>query len=160
MEDRLLDKQSDCLLYFPVKQFSHRFGDGFFTAEILSFVTRKALSSAGICCVSDVVFYEIEVKRGRNTWKVYRRYTEFAALYSSLEKEDLVAVSDPSILFPSKSLYHMYLPDPAFIETRRAKLEIILDRVLIAASTRRIAIAQSPAVTSFLELGQDHFSNT
>lgn len=148
---------SASLLYFPIKQFSPRFGDCFFTVEILSFKTMRASSS--LCCIHNVVFYEIEVKRGRLTWTVCRRYNEFAALFKSLDKEDMSS-SDLTMAFPKKSLYNNMVYDEKFLDTRKKELEIVLDKILTAASTRSVAITSFTAVTSFLELNQnrDHVS--
>jgi hypothetical protein len=144
---------SASLLYFPIKQFSPRFGDCFFTVEILSFKEMRASSS--MCCVGNVVFYEVEVKRGRLTWTVFRRYNEFAALFKSLDKED-ISTSDPPLTFPKKSVFNNLVHNPTFLQTRQKELEIVLDKILTAASTRSVAITNFTAVTAFLELNEKH----
>lgn len=141
------------LLYFPTKQFSPRFGDCFFTVQILSFKRMKATST--LCSIGNVVFYEIEVKRGRLTWTVFRRYNEFAALYKSLEKEDM-STSDVPVSFPNKSIYSCVVYDKKFLDSRQKELEVILDKILTAASTRSVAITNFIAVTTFLELNVNH----
>ena len=141
------------LLYFPTKQFSPRFGDCFFTVSILSF--KKMRASSTLCSIGDVIFYEIEVKRGRLTWTVLRRYNEFAALYKSLEKEEM-STSDVPTSFPKKSVYSCLIYDKKFLELRRKELEVILDKILTAASTRSVAITNFTAVTTFLELSVNH----
>ena len=142
------------LLYFPIKQFSPRFGNCFFTVEIISFTRKKATTRS--CCVSDVIFYEVEVKRGRMAWRVFRRYSEFASLFESLDKEDISPASNPAVPFPRKSFYRTYLHDPVFLELRKNQLEAVLDRILTAASTRSVAITHCTAITSFLELNETH----
>ena len=139
------------LLYFPIKQFSPRFGDCFFTVEILSFKKMKASSS--ICIIGDVIFYEISVKRGKQSWTVFRRYNEFAALFNSLEQE---ISSSSATAFPQKSFFNNIIYNPNFLEKRMKELEVILDKILTEASTRSTAITSFTAVTSFLELGQKH----
>lgn len=141
------------LLYFPTKQFSPRFGDCFFTVSILSFKKMRAPST--FCSIGGVVFYEIEVKRGKLTWTVLRRYNEFAALYKSLEEEEM-PTSDVPAFFPKKSVYSCLIFDRKFLESRRKELEIILDKILTAASTRSVAITNFAAVTNFLELSTNH----
>lgn len=143
------------ILYFPKSSFSPRFGETFFTIAISSFVKRKAQKF--ICYIGDVVFYEIEVKRGKTVWKVYRRYAEFAALYNSLEKEDLPTTADSPLSFPPKILLNNLVYDPLFIKSRSEELEIVLDKILTAASQKPSeVVTYSPAVTIFLELDQDH----
>lgn len=148
-----MSSTSSSLLYFPIKQFSPRFGDCFFTVEILSFTKRKA--SSKLCCISDVIFYEVEVKRGRLSWTVYRRYNDFASLFESLDKEDLTSSANDFVTFPRKSVYSNFIYDAVFLEKRKKQLETVLDNILTAASTRSIAITNCTAIITFLELTQD-----
>jgi hypothetical protein len=142
------------LLYFPKSSFSSRFGDTFFTVAIKTFVTRKA--SKFLCYIGNVIFYEIEVKRGKAVWKVYRRYAEFAALYNNLEKDDLPSTVDAPLSFPPKTLMNNLIDDPQFLKSRSENLEIALDKILTAASQKSVVITYSIAVTAFLELDEDH----
>ena len=146
-----ISRSNASLLYFPSKQFSPRFGDGFFTVEILSFKKMKATSS--VCTIGEVVFYEISVKRGKQSWTVYRRYNEFAALFNSLDQE---ISSSPPTTFPQKNLFGNVIYNPIFLEKRMKELEVILDKILTTASTRSTAITSFTAVTSFLKLGEKH----
>jgi hypothetical protein len=46
--------------------------------------------------------------------------------------------------------------NPTFLQTRQKELEIVLDKILTAASTRSVAITNFTAVTAFLELNEKH----
>lgn len=151
-----LSSTSASLLYFPIKQFSPRFGDCFFTVEILSFTKRKA--SSKLCCLSDVVFYEVEVKRGRLSWRVFRRYNEFASLFESLDNDEFSFPPNSLVGFPKKSIYSNFIHDAAFLEKRKKQLETVLDNILTAASTRSVPITRCTAITTFLQLSQDRTS--
>ena len=151
-----LSSTSASLLYFPIKQFSPRFGDCFFTVEILSFTKRKA--SSKLCCISDVVFYEVEVKRGRLSWRVFRRYNDFASLFESLDNDEFSFPPNSLVGFPKKSIYSNFIHDDVFLEKRKKQLETVLDNILTAASTRSIPITRCTAITAFLQLSQDRTS--
>lgn len=152
-ETKIKSSGKTSLLYFPKSSFSSRFGDTFFTVAIKSFVTRKA--SKFLCSVGNVVFYEIEVKRGKAVWKVYRRYAEFAALYNNLEKEDLPSTTDTPLSFPPKVIMNNWVHDSQFLKGRLENLEIALDKILTAASQKSVVVTYSTAVTMFLELDED-----
>lgn len=136
------------LLYFPLTQFSPRFGDSFFTIEIIKSIKKKALST--FCYEQDVIYYEIEIRRGKNIWKVYKRYNEFKALYKSMEKSFFHSSDTPiPIKFPQKILF----PTDVLLAERMKELEIILDIILRSVSCpSNKPIYENEVIMSFLEI--------
>lgn len=139
------------LLYFPRKEFSSRFGVRFYTFEIASFATHK--SHADSCCQSaEATYYEIHLLRGKGTWSVRRRFSEFIKLLEDLKELDTALVIEGPL--PAKSFYHTLFPDPTFLEQRRVALEKFLEKLLLACHGRGTISMYRPVV-SFLNLDYD-----
>ena len=87
-------------LFFPIKQFSSRFGDAFFTANIVSYEV------AGECdyCNWQYVNYAIEVQRGKEKWLVKRRYSDFFVFEQKTRNIKSSAASSTASL-PPKTWY-------------------------------------------------------
>lgn len=94
--------------------FSNRFGDKFFNADIVDF---KVIQQG--CCDTHVKF-KILVKRGKNSWVVFRRYREFLHIKDVFEERE--------VNFPPKTWFSSI--DESFLEERRQKLAIFLDNLL------------------------------
>jgi hypothetical protein len=139
------------LLYFPRKEFSSRFGVRFYTFELASF-SKKKLETDSCCSPTEATFYEINVLRGKGTWSVQRRFSDFMKLLEDLKELDTTLTIQGPI--PVKSVYHTFFPDPIFMEQRRASLEKFLEKLLLACHGRGTIAMYRPLV-SFLNLDHD-----
>jgi PX domain len=147
-------QQRNKLVYFPKNQFSPRFGDHFYSYEIRSPVKKKAESSGVLgCCISDVVFYELTVYKGKQSWTIFRRYSDFEKLYKELLDQDIQLVS--SAVLPPKSAYFSFVgPSDSFLGDRKKRLsDDFLDKILVNVSARS-SIAHFPSVVEFLEFSE------
>ena len=117
------------------KQFSSRFGENFFTAE----VTKAVVCETYSCCDPHAE-YEIIIRQGKQTWKVHKRYREFLALKDNCD-------IDEDIEFPPKTYYPTI--ETSFIANRRELLQSFLDKMLRNLSEKR-AISKDSNIWKFL----------
>ena len=137
------------LLYFPKTQFSPRFGNQFFTFELRTYVRiNEASSFMNYCLPHEVIFYEIFVSRGKETWTVNRRYNQFLTFLIDLKDQIDDLPSD--IVLPPKSFFNNLNKD--FCDDRLKKLETFLDKCLVFISSRGIQIQDSIIITNFLKI--------
>eukprot|EP00054_Salpingoeca_dolichothecata_P021626 m.138886 g.138886 ORF g.138886 m.138886 type:complete len:358 (+) comp24052_c0_seq2:438-1511(+) len=87
--------------------------------------------------------YEIKLALRSSTWDIYRRYSEFHALFKQI-RDQLV----PHPPFPPKKIVQN--TDPKFIEQRRKQLETYLDALLGLDD-----VLLNPHVRSFLHVPSD-----
>ena len=116
------------LIYFPKSQFSPRFGDTFFTCS----VTAWSYNRDPTVCSFEALFvrYEVELRMGRRTWTLQRRFSEFVQLHS-LVVGKFGFLPPPH---PPRSCYRV-LYDRAFLNDRQAALAAYLDGLLRALSS-------------------------
>lgn len=138
------------LLYFPPKNFSNRFGDQFFTAEIVS---HRLASDETACCQKSVVLYKIVVKRGRKEWFVEKRYSDFIKLWDSLP---LTPKFFASKVIPPKTWFSV-ATNTEFLLKRQEKLFQALDESLKDLSSTN-SLSRSPAL-DFLNLNSSESVN-
>ncbi|PCH33603.1 syntaxin [Wolfiporia cocos MD-104 SS10] len=80
------------------------------------------------------VVYRIEIQASVRSWQMWRRYSEFADLHVELTKSS--GAAPPAELPPKKSLAFFKARDAAFLEERRAGLELYLRAILSAKDDR------------------------
>jgi hypothetical protein len=132
------------LVYFPPKQFSARFGDNFFSANIENFERVKPIDS----CSSKYVVFVIIVSRGRSAWAVKRRFTDFEKLLVYM-KEKFPRTVQPFPALPPKT-YLSVVNDDSFLEARLKELQTFLNEMLTTLHMEKILLDDK--VTEFLEL--------
>ena len=119
LKNRTMDEQL-AVLYLTPKSWSHRYGDGIFTINILN-VNIDATTSKAI--------YEIEISFGKNKFTITKRYSQFNTLHNILINEQCI---DPEIsaLFPPKTWFSNVQEE--FLNQRRCSLSIWLDTLLMS----------------------------
>ncbi len=117
-------------LYFPIKQFSARFGKQFFTYE-LEDVSVEHDSS---CCDQQHAVYRIHMKQGKNEWDVKHRFREFVQLHNHIQS---LRPSDASIPKPPPKTWFQSL-DSAFLDDRKTKLSDFLHELFLHLSQQKI----------------------
>lgn len=71
------------ILYFPPKEFSPRYGDGFFTVIIKDYEIIGHPSACG----GQYAVYLLEISQGKQKWMIKKRFREFDSLNQSLQNE-------------------------------------------------------------------------
>lgn len=128
-EIRYNDKE---LLYFPIQQFSPRFGDNFFTCTVSHF---KPCDS-DICFVPNYIAFSLNVSVGRKSWETERRFSEFVTLTNYIrDKYPKLRTSLPAL--PPKTCFRV-LTDETFLNERKDKLRDSLDELLRFLSREKV----------------------
>lgn len=113
------------VLYFPIKLFSPRFGDEFFTFSISGFNVHH--SEVCFSC-GDYVLYTFEMQRGKVKWSVKHRFSEMERLHKTLVSATTVlGIALP--VFPPKTLLPVS-SDISFLQQRQEALYVYFDAVL------------------------------
>jgi hypothetical protein len=87
------------VLYFPPKEFSPRFGSQFFTVTLQGY----ELVGHPSACGGQYAVYNLQISRGRETWSVQKRFSEFDQLNQSLAQDLDKAIAIP--LLPPKTCF-------------------------------------------------------
>lgn len=132
------------LVYFPPKQFSARFGDNFFTAVMENFERVRPVAS----CAGKHIVYVIAVSRGKNTWTVKRRFSEFEKLLKYL-KEKYPQTVQPFPPLPPKTCFTV-ITDDEFLFARTKLLQVFLNELLTTLHMEKLIL--DTKVVDFLEL--------
>lgn len=126
------------IIYFPKTQFSPRFGDSFFTCSILSWSYNR--DPTAMCSFEELfIRFEVELRLGRRTWTVHRRFSEFVSFHLyvagtlKLSSSSSGGGSSRPPTHPPKSCYRV-LYDRAFLNARQAALAVYVDELLRALS--------------------------
>ena len=134
------------LLYFPIKQFSPRFGNNFYSFEILSYKIENSES-----CGCQHATYAIRIHRGRANWVVERRFKDFLAMYL------IVSSSLPETLrtelprIPPRTFFRVLSDN--FLNSRQEQLSVFLDAFIQFLSRNGwMAENRSNGVLGFLKL--------
>jgi hypothetical protein len=117
------------LLYFPVKQYSARFGKQFFTMEIKDYRIQ-----GGDACMSSHAVYTIKLQQEKFIWQIHRRFSEFDRLLVQL-KQRYTDVEFP--VLPPKTYFNV-CTDANFLEERKQKLHEFSNHLLLTASKHRL----------------------
>ena len=127
-------------MYFPVKEFSPRYGDSFFTFEFQGY---HAVDNG---CFNRYIVYDIKVTRGRNSWSVKRRFSQVHALGSVCLKmlasgatnSNLTTIGKPPLSLPPKTYCTIDIEDKDFLRSRQASLFSFLDSLLKQLSANNL----------------------
>jgi hypothetical protein len=120
------------LLYFPIKQFSPRFGDNFFTCTIERFIP----CDSDVCFVTNYITFNLKVSLGRENWDIERRFSEFVTLINYIrEQYPQFQTSLPAT--PPKTCFRV-LTDEKFLNERKDKLCELLDELLRLLSREKV----------------------
>jgi hypothetical protein len=116
--------KSDYLLYFPKEKFSRRFGDNFFTVDIVGYHAVKSLNT--FCCPIDIIYFHLQVQKGEKMWLLDKRFSEFHKLWQELPLSAKFRLSNT---FPKKTWFNVSM-DPNFQTSRMKDIIKTLDGVL------------------------------
>ena len=133
---------SMCSVYFPVSEFSTRYGEQFFTVSMEGGVIFDASPQMG----SKHVRYALRIMYGQKSHVVHHRYSEFLALHHKLVP---LGLQSKVVRVPPKTCSRLFKDpfDPNFIERRAEGLYTYLHSVM----QDRTAI-DSALVRDFLDL--------
>jgi hypothetical protein len=138
------NRKSVSKIYFPLKQFSPRFGNDFFSFEIL---THQVLLPGESCCALPHVEYTITMYSGRDTWTVSKRYSQFCTLFADLkEHHNEIEGQLPSL--PGKTWFPIVY-DEHLLSARRENLSGFLDGLL--CKLNQFQITADPIVLQFFD---------
>lgn len=126
------------LLYFPLKQFSPRFGNNFFSFKFETFTLSKT--------TIPFVVYKITMYLGKSTWTIERRFSQFISLSKYL-KETYSALNKNAPCPPPKTCGPV-TGDQHFLMQRQNLLSDYLDALLALLSKEKLLTDQK--VKSFL----------
>jgi len=73
------------------------------------------------------IFYEFDVKLGRNRWTIRKRFSDFVQLIGALQEQDIVDLDSYEML-PPKTWFVCI--DEDFLEERRNKLSEFVDHLM------------------------------
>lgn len=133
------------LLYFPFDKFSPRFGENFYTSII-----RNPDFIDGVCLYHHVV-YNIEIKRGKQTWHVMKRFSGFETLLYDIKREIDPKLCQDLPQLPPKSWLILIIYDEEFIRKRKKLLNKFLEDLLCFLSSKKIFPS---CVKNFLEFNE------
>lgn len=131
------------LLFFPMKEFSPRYGKTFFSMQIESYTILPNPSASMFCISRYYVVYNIKVMNGSATWYVQRRFSEFCKLFSSS--------SHDCIELPPKTLLPSF--DDDFLKGRQSNLHSNLVAYLSIESKNGTVLSNAPLI-EFLRLNE------
>ena len=123
------------LLYFPPKQFSPRFGDNIFTAIIENYERVKVTDT---CFGSPYIVYVIAISRGKSTWAVKRRFSEFEKLLQYL-KEKYPKTKQPFPALPPKT-WCSAVNDDDFLSERENEMKTLLNEMLTTMHMEKLLL--------------------
>src|SRR5690242_3137595 len=130
------------MLYFPKNQFSPRYGDQFYTIDLIGNDVEKDEGAFPFCVrgCSHHIEYKVLLKQGTESWTVKHRYNDFVELHKKLHSEFANKPhSFPIPELPPKT-YLRVLDDQSFIITRQKELESFLDKVLSMISQKGLML--------------------
>ena len=133
------------LLFFPSKQFSSRYGEQFFTVQVDDFKMAQSDKGAWVnflLCLptKQYVTYSITVRCGKHTWKVERRFSEFAGVFGQESG------------FPKKTLFPVF--SETFLATRQEQLNEFLSQHLERVSKSSGDLSNNHKVLEFFSFTQ------
>mmetsp|Transcript_9111 Transcript_9111/g.18720 ORF Transcript_9111/g.18720 Transcript_9111/m.18720 type:complete len:148 (+) Transcript_9111:116-559(+) len=132
------------LVYFPPKQFSPRFGDNFFTAQVDNFDHFVPTT----CFSAKYVVFIILVSRGRETWEVKRRFSDFERFLLYL-KQNYPKTVQPFPTLPPKTCFGV-ADDHDFLFRRAKDLHVFLTELFTTLHMEKLL--KDETVLDFLSL--------
>lgn len=136
------------LLYFPLKQFSPRFGNNFFTFKIESYSLSKT--------ALPFVQYTITMYLGKSVWTIERRFSHFVVLSKHL-KDSYTVMKKKGPSLPPKTCSRV-TGDEKFLQERQKLLGDYLDELLSLLSKEKLLADQK--VKSFLGFTEGFVEST
>lgn len=125
--------------------FSSRYGMQIFTVQL----TSKAIDSEEICCVIPPVKYCLQLKQGKNEWKLIKRYSDFVKVHEKLKETFPNLTGDLPCLPPKTILLPAVMCSEAFQSERYTALGKYLDKLLLLLSEKNRLNADCPIVAFF-----------
>ncbi|KAJ1433352.1 Phox homologous domain-containing protein [Ochromonadaceae sp. CCMP2298] len=147
-----MDASSKDLLYFPLKQFSSRFGENIFTINIGDYERMDSIKS----CAGSFVVYHIAVSRGKSSWIVRKRFSEFD-LFRSYLVSSYPNVTQQFPPLPAKTLLSV-AKDDAFLAERQEQLMSFMDNTLKSLHLEKLL--EDPKLADFLEFSSHRILST
>jgi len=133
-----LDPRLNIPLFFPLSQWSSRYGIQFFTVDVPT-VDVIEVSDKGP--KGGFAVYTIQVKRGRQVLLRKYRYSQFSVFHQELLHSDIaVLIKKGKIFLPSKTWFRNI--SVQFLEQRRKDLEKYLHSLLLYKYVPSVAIVQ------------------
>merc|ERR550534_2300132 len=125
-EDNCLDPRLNIPLFFPVSQWSSRYGIQFFSVAVPTFEVIEHPEKGP---KYGWAVYTVKVMRGRQVLLREYRYSQFADFHEELLNSDIaVIIRKGRIRLPSKTLFRNLAPQ--FLKQRRKGLEKYLHSLL------------------------------
>lgn len=147
------------LVYFPPKQFSPRFGDSFFTAQVDNFEatspTDLLSSCLSFCGSSRQIVFVILVSRGRDTWEVRRRFSDFERFLKYLKGKYPNTVQ-PFPALPPKTCFAV-ADDQDFLFRRAKDLHVFLTETFTTLHMEKLL--KDETVLEFLGLPSSQYAS-
>lgn len=135
------------ILYFPIKQYSARFGKQFFTMEVKDYRIQD-----GDACMASYAVYSISLQQEKFMWQIHRRFSDFDRLLHQL-KQKYSDIEFPEL--PPKT-YFTVCTDAGFLDQRKRLLNEFSNQLLLTASKHRLF--SDPKLLEFYGL-DPNFSN-
>jgi len=137
-EGKPLDPKLNIPLFFPVSQWSSRYGIQFFTVDVPTFDITEVPERGP---KGSFAVYTVQVKRGRQVLLRKYRFSEFSLFHQELLHSDIaVLIKKGKIFLPSKTWFRNI--SVQFLEQRRKDLENYLHSLLLYKYVPSVAIVQ------------------
>lgn len=131
-----LDPRLNIPLFFPISQWSSRYGIQFFTVDVPKVDVIKVPEKSPSFAV-----YTVQIKRGRQVLLRKYRYSEFSVFHKELLKSDIaILIKKGKIFLPNKTWCRNI--SVQFLEQRRKKLEKYLHSLLLYKYVPSVTIVQ------------------
>lgn len=133
-----LDPRLNLPMFFPVSQWSSRYGIQFFTVDVPKVdvieIPEKG-KKAGFAV------YTVQIKRGRQVLLRKYRYSQFSVFHKELQQTEIaILIKKGKIFLPTKTWFRNI--SVQFLEQRRKKLEKYLHSLLLYKYVPSVAIVQ------------------
>lgn len=121
------------LIFSPKEAFSKRFPPFFFSISIDGYETTNYDTA---CCFfgkenKPIVFYKIIIMRGKYSYYVHRRFSEFYQLQQDLLELNMNITTDNKNLFTLQRTYCDVSGNKTFLDERKRVLNTFLTNILI-----------------------------
>ena len=123
------------MLYFPIKEFSQRYGGKFFSFEITTFTIKRGENKC-LCLLTEFIVYHLHIFLGQKHWVIEKRFSDFEkVLVHFIESYPNMIAKLPKL--PTKTYFNV-LHDKIFLEKRKEKLTIFLHEFLLQATVNKV----------------------
>lgn len=133
-----LDPRLNIPLFFPVSQWSSRYGIQFFTVDVPKVDVTEAPEKGP---KGGFAVYTVQIKRGRQVLLRKYRYSQFLVFHNELLRSDIaILIKKGKIFLPTKTWFRNISVN--FLEQRRKKLEKYLHSLLLYKYVPSVSIVQ------------------